>query len=162
KEASRVTEAEWDSSVSPQPMLAHIASLVGERELREFAAACCRRVWHLLPQPDDDFRLPLELCQRLAQQAPPDPDPPPPDGAAAAACAAFAAPAAEHAGPEAEAFAAHAVFAASALTDSGYADEEAAVWSMVADAAAADEATTRAGERAAQAELARRVFGHPF
>ena len=157
-----MTEAEWHASVNPQPMLAHVAGRVGERELREFATACCHRVWHLLPQPDDDFRRPLELCQQLARDASPNADRARLYVAAAAACAAFAAAAAEHAGSEAEALAAHAVYAASALTGSGYADDEAAVWSVAADAAAADEATTGAVERAAQAKLARRVFGNPF
>jgi hypothetical protein len=157
-----VTETAWHTSVNPQPMLAYIAARVGERELREFAAACCRRVWHLLPQPGDDFDRLLELCQQLTREAPPDADRARLYVAAAAACAAFTAAAAEHAGSEAEAFAAHAVYAASALTGSGYADEESEVWSVAADAAAADDATKGVAERAAQAELARRVFGNPF
>jgi hypothetical protein len=161
-EVSHMTEAEWHSSVNPQPMLAHLAGRVGERELREFAAACCRRVWHLLPQPDDEFRRPLELCKRLAREAPADAGRARLYAAAAAACAAFAAAAAEHAGSEAEVFAAHAVYAASALTGSGYADEEAMVWSVAADGAAADDANVGFAERGAQAELARRVFGNPF
>jgi hypothetical protein len=143
-------------------MLAHIIGRVGERELRKFAAACCRRVWHLLPQPSEDFRRPLDLCERLAQEAPTDTDRAQLYVAAAAACAAFAAAAAEHTGSEAEAFAAHAFYAASALTGLGYADEEAMVWSVAADAANADDATVGLAERTAQAELARRIFDNPF
>jgi hypothetical protein len=81
---------------------------------------------------------------------------------AAAATAAFAAAAVDHTGTDAEGFAAHAVYAASALTGTGYADEGAMVWSVAADAAAADEATVGESERAAQAALARQVFGNPF
>jgi hypothetical protein len=143
-------------------MLAYIAGRVDERALLEFATACCKRVFHLLPQPGGDFRRLVEQCERHAREATPDADRARLYVAAAAACAAFAAAAAEHTGADAEAFAAHAVYAASALTGSGYADEEAAVWSVAADAAAADEATTGKAERAAQAEIARRVFGNPF
>ncbi len=157
-----MTEAEWLTSTNPQPMLACLAGRVGERQLREFAIACCRRIWDLLPQSGSDFRRPLDLCQQLAREAQPDADRAGLYLAAAAATAALAAAAAEHAGPEAEAFAAHAVYAASSLTGAGYADEESLVWSVAADAAAADEATTDTAERAAQAELARRVFLNPF
>jgi hypothetical protein len=113
-----MTDAEWLTSTNPQPMLACLSGRVGERELREFAVACCRRIWHLLPQSGTDFRRPLELCQHLAREAQPDAD-----RArlylAAAATAAFAAAAAEHAGPEAEVFAAHAVYSASSLAGPG-------------------------------------------
>jgi hypothetical protein len=143
-------------------MLAHLTGRVGERELREFAVACCLRVWHLLPQPADGFREPLERCQRLAREVGPDAERAALYLAAAAASAAFAAAATEHTGADAEAFASHAVYAASALTGLGYADEPAMVWSVAVDAAAADEATIGSAERAAQAELARRVFGNPF
>ena len=155
-------EAEWLASDNPQPMLAHVAGRANERELREFAAACCLRIWHLLPKPDDDFREPLQRCQRLAREAGPDAERAKLCLAAAAASAAFAAAAVDHAGGDAEGFAAHAVYAASALTGSGYADEAAMVWSVAADAAAADEATVGASERVSQAELVRQVFGNPF
>jgi hypothetical protein len=153
-----MTDAEWLASDNPQAMLAHLAHRIGERELREFAVACCLRVWHLPPQPRDTFRDMLERCQRFAHEATPDVNRARLYLAAAAATAAFAAAAADHTGAEAEAFAAHAVSAASALTGAGYADEEAVVWSVAADAAAADEATTGMLERAAQAELARQIF----
>jgi hypothetical protein len=159
-----VTEAEWLSSSNPQPMLAYLAGRAGERELREFAAACCLRVWHLLPHQGNDFREVLERCQRLARAREADADAERAELylAAVASCAAFAAAAAEHVGAEAEQFAAHAVYAASALTGSGYADEAVLVWSVAADAAAADESTVGVAERVAQAELARRVFANPF
>jgi hypothetical protein len=157
-----VTEAEWLTSTNAQPMLAFLSGQVGERELREFAAGCCLRVWHLLPQPQGDFLHVLERCRRLAREAESDAKRAVLYLAAAAASAAFAAAAAEHQGQDAAAFAAHAVHAAGALTGTGYADEEAMVWTVAADADAADEATTGASERAAQADLARRVFGNPF
>ena len=143
-------------------MLAHLAGRVCERELREFAAAWCLRVWHLLPQPDDDFDEPLQRCQRLARDAVPDAERAELCLAVAVASAAFAAAAVDHADAEAEGFAAHAVYTASARTGTGYTDDAAMVWSVAADASAADEATVGSAERAAQAELAHRIFGNPF
>jgi hypothetical protein len=143
-------------------MLAHLSGRISERQLRRFTAACCRRIWPLLPEPRSDFRDALDLCERLADQAPVDSNRARLYTAAAAACAAFAAAAAESSEAEAQSFAAHAVFAAAALTGIGYADEEAMIWSVAADAAAADEYTKSEAERAAQAELLRNVFGNPF
>ncbi len=157
-----MTEADWLVSTNPQVMLAHLSGLAREGELRQFAAACCRRIWHLLPQPRDEFQRVLQLAQSAANDIPDDPNRARVYAAAAASCAAFAAAAAESVGPDAEAFAAHAVYAASALTGAGYADEEAMVWSVAADASAADEATCSENERAAQAELIRKLFGNPF
>jgi hypothetical protein len=143
-------------------MLAQIAGRVRERELRLFAVGCCLRIWHLLPQPDDGFREPLQRCQRLARDANHDAERAELYLAAAAATAAFAAAAVEHCGSDAEGFAAHAIYAASALTDIGYADDATTVWSLAADAAGADDATVGTSERTAQAKLARQVFGNPF
>jgi hypothetical protein len=157
-----MTETEWLASANPQPMLDYLAGQVSERKLRHFAAACCRRVWHLLPRPKAEFRRVLALSSRVGREAPDDPSRAKLYVAAAASCAAFAAAAIENSGPDAEAYAAHAVYAASALTGAEYADEEVMVWSVAADAAAADDATKSATERAAQAELVRKVFGNPF
>ncbi len=157
-----MTEAEWDTSTNPQPMLDFLSGQATERKLRQFAVTCCRRVWHLLPQPRAKFRRVLQRTCRVAWDTQPDPARARLYLAAAASCAAFAAAAAENVGGDAEAYAVHAVYAASALTGSGYADEEAMVWSVAADAAAADEATESTAERAAQADLMRKVFRNPF
>jgi hypothetical protein len=44
-----MTEAEWLQAVDPGPMFQFVKDTVGERKLRLFEAACCRRTWHLLP-----------------------------------------------------------------------------------------------------------------
>jgi hypothetical protein len=43
-----MTEAEWLKCKEPGPMLDFLGYRASERKLRLFAAACCRRVWHLL------------------------------------------------------------------------------------------------------------------
>ena len=154
-----MTEGEWLSSTNPQPMLDYLSGRSGERELRQFAAACCSRIWHLLPEDGLDFRQVFDLRQQLARDVPFDANRSRLYLPAAAATAAFAAAAMEHAGAEAQAFAAHSVYAASSMTGAGYADEEAVIWSVAADAAAADEATTLNVEREAQADLVRRILG---
>src|SRR5262245_40305117 len=125
-----MTETEWLASTNPQPMLAHLSGRVSERRLRSFAAACCRRVWHLLPVPRDEFERVLARVRRRVREAPADPARALLYEAAAASCAAFAAAAAEAGAEDAQAFAAHAVYAAGALTGAGYADDEAMVWSV--------------------------------
>jgi hypothetical protein len=47
-----MTEAEWLACDDPRPMLAFIPGGAGERKLRLFACACCRRIGHLLSGPD--------------------------------------------------------------------------------------------------------------
>jgi hypothetical protein len=46
-----MTEAEWLACTDPNPMLEFLLGKGGERKLRLFACACCRRVWHLLADP---------------------------------------------------------------------------------------------------------------
>jgi hypothetical protein len=43
-----MTEAEWLACADPGPMLDFLRGQAGERKLRLYAAACGRRVWHLL------------------------------------------------------------------------------------------------------------------
>src|SRR5262245_12899294 len=43
-----MTEREWLSGDDPRVLLESLRGQVSERKLRLFAAACCRRVWHLI------------------------------------------------------------------------------------------------------------------
>jgi hypothetical protein len=46
-----VSEEEWLACADPVPMLDFLRGKVSDRKLRLFAAACCRRAWHLMPDP---------------------------------------------------------------------------------------------------------------
>jgi hypothetical protein len=48
-------------------MLQHLGSRANPRKLRLFTCACCRRVWHLLP--DGPVRTAVEMCERVADGA---------------------------------------------------------------------------------------------
>jgi hypothetical protein len=61
-----VTEAEWLACTDPQGMLHWVRSAhrPGERKLRLFACACCRRAWHLLTR--EPPRAAVEAAERYA------------------------------------------------------------------------------------------------
>jgi hypothetical protein len=59
-----MTEAEWMAFTDPRPMLGPLRRRAGDRKLRLFAVACCRRIWELLP--DDECRSALETAERFA------------------------------------------------------------------------------------------------
>jgi hypothetical protein len=60
-----VTEAEWLSCTDPQKMLEHLGDRASERKLRLFAVACCRKIWHLLP--DQDCRKAVQIAEAFAE-----------------------------------------------------------------------------------------------
>ena len=59
-----MTETEWMASTDPRPMLGSLRRRASDRKLRLFAAACCRRIWDLLP--DEQCRSALETAERFA------------------------------------------------------------------------------------------------
>lgn len=59
-----MTEAEWNACADSEPMLEFLQGKASERKLRLFAVACCRRMWHLMP--DEKSRKAIEIAERLA------------------------------------------------------------------------------------------------
>jgi hypothetical protein len=64
--AKPLTDSEWITATDPQEMLLFLRNSGGasERTLRLFAAACVRRVWHLLT--DERSREAIEVSERYA------------------------------------------------------------------------------------------------
>jgi hypothetical protein len=59
-----MTEAEWLACNDPAPMLGLLHGKASDRKLRLFAVACCRRIWHLIP--NGACRKAVETSERYA------------------------------------------------------------------------------------------------
>jgi hypothetical protein len=57
-------EQQWLDAADPQRLLAFLEGKASARKLRLFAAACCRRVWHLVDRPA--LRAAVEAAERFA------------------------------------------------------------------------------------------------
>jgi hypothetical protein len=138
-------------------MLKFLHHLVSERKRRLFAAACCRRAWHLLG--DRRSRDAVEAAERYADGRAGGEEL---DRAEEVAHEPFIA--ARDAGRDAERLAAHAAYCA-ACADVGW-DIAGAAASRVAGALGGgergDDGAAAAGEVSAQFGLLRCVFGNPF
>lgn len=64
---SSMIEAEWLECNSVHLMLSWLNGRVSERKLRLFAAACCRRIWDLIP--NDPGRKSVEYAELVADGA---------------------------------------------------------------------------------------------
>src|SRR5687768_4071955 len=59
-----MTEAEWLNGADPTPLLEFLRGKVSDRKLRLFAVACCRRIWHLIPE---EGHLAVEVVERFTE-----------------------------------------------------------------------------------------------
>jgi hypothetical protein len=66
-----MTEREWAACQDPDRMMKFLPGKATQRQLRLFAVACCRRVWHLLV--NEKSRCSVEVAERYADgRATPD------------------------------------------------------------------------------------------
>jgi hypothetical protein len=60
-----MTEEEWFSVIDPQHLVEFVRGRVSDRKLRLFACACCRSIWHRLPDPRS--RQAIETTERFIE-----------------------------------------------------------------------------------------------
>jgi hypothetical protein len=145
-----MNEAEWRTCTDPDRMLRRLRGRASPRKLRLFAAACCRRAWHLLPYKRS--RKAVETIERYA------------DGAAEAKELVCAREAAGAAARRYSAYSHPAVgLAAEAVAQAATPHSRDALTCArsAALALAVDDSAAWAAERAAQAMLLRDLFGAP-
>jgi hypothetical protein len=58
-----MTPEEWERCAHPEKMLRFLGDRASERKRRLFAVACCRRIWHLIP---DGSRQAVDVAERFA------------------------------------------------------------------------------------------------
>jgi hypothetical protein len=61
-----MTEPEWLAYKEPYTMLEFLGDEASDRRLTLVACACCRRIWHLLP--DDKARQVIEIVEQFADR----------------------------------------------------------------------------------------------
>ena len=59
-----MTEAKWLAATDPTPMVLFLEGKARDRKFRLFACACCRWIWHLMP--DEASRVAVEMSERFA------------------------------------------------------------------------------------------------
>jgi hypothetical protein len=59
-----MTESEWLNATERRPMLEFLGGRANDRQLRLFAAACCRRIWNLLA--DERLQTAVGVAERYA------------------------------------------------------------------------------------------------
>jgi hypothetical protein len=137
-----MSEVAWHSASNPRPMLSSLVGAASDRKLRLFAVACCRRIWHLVP--DDRYRQAVDVAEQFAEGLAAGEEL---DAAGAAVSPSGIGPAVTFAGRNA----AYAV---------GWATNE---YALNAATGAAESASAAAvDESVAQAALIRDIFGNPF
>jgi hypothetical protein len=147
-----MTEAEWLACAEPRRMLEHLRRKARHRKLRLFACACCRRAWHRITHPFS--REAVEVAERYADRQVKDVDRERVTQAMRVLCgpgcsAAYSTPF-------------HVVRSTRLTFIDGIIAAEHAVFAVTGVRNRGDNPAAEDGERAAQAELLRDVFGNPF